>query len=85
MKIRISTFLFIAILGSFFLFANLALAQSSEDHAASAIESWLTLVDDEKYEGSWKAASSYLSTACVWLLREQLGIMPSGQTKNCLG
>jgi hypothetical protein len=60
---RISTFLLIAIFGSFFSFANLALAQSSEDFAISAAETWLTLVDDGKYEGSWKAASSYFRNA----------------------
>jgi len=63
MKIRISTFLLITILGSFFLFANLALAQSSEDLAISAVETWLSLVDDGKYEGSWKATSSYFRNA----------------------
>ena len=41
MRIRISTFLLIAILGSFFSFANLVLAQSSEDLATSVAESWL--------------------------------------------
>jgi hypothetical protein len=59
MKIRISIFILIAILGSFFSFTNLVLAQSSEDLATPIAESWLALVDDGKYEGSWKATSSY--------------------------
>lgn len=63
MRIRISTFLLIAILGNFFSFANLVLAQSAEDLAISAAESWLAFVDDGKYEGSWKAASSYFRNA----------------------
>jgi hypothetical protein len=63
MKIRISTFLFIAILGSFFSFANIVLAQSPEDLATSKAKSWLALVDDGKYEDSWKATSSYFKNA----------------------
>jgi hypothetical protein len=59
MKIRISIFILIAILGSFFSFTNLVLAQSSEDLATPIAESWLALVDDGKIEGSWKATSSY--------------------------
>jgi hypothetical protein len=54
MKIRISTFLLIAILGSFFSFGDLVLAQSPEN---------LATPDDGKYEDSWKATSSYFRNA----------------------
>jgi hypothetical protein len=63
MKIRISTFLLIAILGSFFSFGDLVLAQSPENLATPIAESWLALVDDGKYEDSWKATSSYFRNA----------------------
>ena len=83
MKIRISTFLLIVILGSFFSFANFVLAQSSEDLAASAVESWFALVDDEKYEGSWKAASSYFRNAVTkeqWINSMNAYRKPLGKT-----
>jgi hypothetical protein len=83
MKLRISNFLFITILGSFFLFANLAFAQSSEDLAISAAETWLSLVDDGKYEGSWNATSSYFRTAVTkeqWINSMNAYRKPLGKT-----
>ena len=83
MKIRISTFLLIAILGSFLLLANLVLAQSPENLATPIAESWLALVDDGKYEDSWKATSSYFRNAVTkeqWINSMNAYRKPLGKT-----
>ena len=63
MKKNVTAFAILSII-SIFLFACVAVSSDfKEDSAVKAAESWLTLVDNGKYDKSWKEAAAYFRNA----------------------
>lgn len=54
---KIYTIIGIAILG--FCISTNAIASDKEEKAVAAAQTWLALVDDEKYGASWETAAGY--------------------------
>jgi hypothetical protein len=62
--------------------ADEAKAEPSPDEAKAAALAWLKLVDEEKYEDSWKEAASFFQTritAAVWAEKMSAGRRPLGK------
>ncbi|HET7535971.1 MAG TPA: DUF4019 domain-containing protein [Candidatus Didemnitutus sp.] len=69
--------------GSFAFAAEDAKAEPNPDLAKTAALSWLKLIDDEKYEDSWKEAAAYFQgrvTAQAWSERLSQIRRPLGHT-----
>jgi hypothetical protein len=71
--------------GSFAFAAEETKAEPKADEAKAAAQAWLKLIDDEKYEDSWKDAASAFQarvTAAVWSEKLSQVRRPLGHTEK---
>ena len=61
-RAKISAIIGIAILGLCFSYISIASVEKEEE-AVAAAQTWLTLIDEEKYGESWESAAAYFKNA----------------------